>query len=90
MAKKKRRIGRAGRSAIAHIRANPGGSIIDVDRHARTARGGHQWMYRTVHRLIKNGAVLAKKSKDGKYILEVNPDVEDLRLKRCRKRSSGP
>jgi hypothetical protein len=77
MARKKRRIGRAGRTAIAHIRANPGTSILGVDKAVRTARGGHQWMYRTVHRLIKNGAVLATKSK-GKYVLEINPEADDL------------
>lgn len=73
---KRKRIGRAGKAAKAYIAANPGSSILEVDRGARTARGGHQWMYRTVHRLIKGGHVTAKKGKGGRYILDIAPDSE--------------
>lgn len=48
-----------GLSALAYIRENPGVSIAQVDRARRTARGGHAWMYRTVHRLIDRGLVRA-------------------------------
>lgn len=45
------------RIALDYIRANPGVCAAQVDRACRTARGGHQWMYRVVHRLIDAGLV---------------------------------
>lgn len=78
MAKKRRhRVGRAGKVAIGYIKANPGSSILQVDAGARTARGGHQWMYKTVHRLIKKGLVKASRGKGGKYILEISPEADE-------------
>lgn len=53
-------IGRAGTAALTYIQSHPGCSIIDVDNGARTARGGHRWMYATVHRLISRGLVRAE------------------------------
>jgi predicted transcriptional regulator len=43
----------AGQTAYAYIASHPGCCTAEVDRAVRTARGGHQWMYATVDRLIK-------------------------------------
>jgi len=51
------RLGQAGRSALWAIGQEPGICTAEVDRRARTARGGHKWMYATVERLMLNSLV---------------------------------
>jgi hypothetical protein len=43
--------------ALAYIRENPGVNTLQLDQARRTARNGHQWMYRTVDRLYANGYI---------------------------------
>jgi len=50
------------RVALDYIKHHPGCSIAEVDRACRTARGGHQWMYLTVKRLVSGGFVKRKQS----------------------------
>lgn len=65
-------IGPSQARALRFIASNPGTSILNVDSHVRTARGGHKHMYATVHRLLKRGLVknVAPKGSQ-KYALEL-------------------
>lgn len=60
----------AGLRALNYIRDNEGCSILAVDSGARTARNGHKWMYRTVHRLMERGLVIDMGGKRGAYALK--------------------
>lgn len=51
------RIGNSMRFALDFIALNPGVNMAEVDRACRTARGGHQWMYATCHRLLRANLV---------------------------------
>jgi|HubBroStandDraft_6_1064221.scaffolds.fasta_scaffold407208_3 hypothetical protein len=55
--KTSKRIGPAGKIALAYIASHPGCCAAEVDRAVRTARKGHKWMYNTIARLVKNGYV---------------------------------
>lgn len=66
--KNSNRLGPAMSIALAYIRENPGVNTLQVDRARRTARGGHCWMYATVHRLVRNGFVRYGKSASGRGV----------------------
>lgn len=50
---KRLRIGPSMARALAFIAAHPGTTRAEVDRHCRTAKGGHQWIYAAIARLIR-------------------------------------
>lgn len=42
---------------LSYIARHPGASAADVDRGARTARGGHRWTYAALDRDVRAGLV---------------------------------
>jgi hypothetical protein len=45
------------RAVLAFVVANPGVTRLAIDRSCRTAKGGHQWMYAMVKRMVKAGSL---------------------------------
>lgn len=48
----------ASKTALTYIERHPGVCTAEVNRAARTARGGHRFMYATVDRLIARRLVV--------------------------------
>lgn len=51
---------------LSVIAQNPGINTHQLDRIARTARGGHAWIYNLVHRARRAGLVSFGKSTNGR------------------------
>lgn len=70
------RIGPRMAAAIDYVRRNPGCRILPV-AEAVGPHGSRSFGYRTVHRAIKAGLILASKDRHGRYTL--TPKAQEVR-----------